>query len=50
MLVSDHGMTENGNHGGASYEEADALMLLIGLRDYDRRPSTHKTVNQVCTN
>ncbi|XP_063947453.1 GPI ethanolamine phosphate transferase 2 isoform X2 [Daucus carota subsp. sativus] len=47
MLVSDHGMTENGNHGGASYEEADALMLLIGLRDYDRRPSTHKTVNQV---
>ncbi|KAK1361792.1 GPI ethanolamine phosphate transferase 2 [Heracleum sosnowskyi] len=47
MVVSDHGMTENGNHGGASYEETDALMLLIGLRDYDHRPTTHKTVNQV---
>ncbi|XP_074371863.1 GPI ethanolamine phosphate transferase 2 isoform X2 [Apium graveolens] len=47
MVVSDHGMTENGNHGGASYEETDALMLLVGLRDYDHRPSTHKTVNQV---
>lgn len=49
MVVSDHGMTENGNHGGASYEETDALMLLIGLGDYDHRPTTHKIVNQVCT-
>lgn len=24
-------MTENGNHGGSSYEETDSLMLFIGL-------------------
>ncbi|CAN8287760.1 unnamed protein product [Cochlearia groenlandica] len=31
IVVSDHGMTENGNHGGSSYEEIDSLMLFIGL-------------------
>ncbi|OMO56261.1 Type I phosphodiesterase/nucleotide pyrophosphatase/phosphate transferase [Corchorus capsularis] len=34
MIVSDHGMTENGNHGGSSYEETDSLALLIGLRNH----------------
>lgn len=24
-------MTENGNHGGSSYEETDSLMLFVGL-------------------
>lgn len=24
-------MTENGNHGGSSYEETDSLALFIGL-------------------
>ncbi|XP_042507866.1 GPI ethanolamine phosphate transferase 2 isoform X2 [Macadamia integrifolia] len=32
LVVSDHGMTENGNHGGSSYEETDSLALFIGLR------------------
>ncbi|XP_006293624.2 GPI ethanolamine phosphate transferase 2 isoform X1 [Capsella rubella] len=32
IVVSDHGMTDNGNHGGSSYEETDSLMLFIGLR------------------
>ncbi|XP_010472242.1 PREDICTED: GPI ethanolamine phosphate transferase 2-like [Camelina sativa] len=31
VVVSDHGMTDNGNHGGSSYEETDSLMLFIGL-------------------
>ncbi|XP_022739240.1 GPI ethanolamine phosphate transferase 2 isoform X2 [Durio zibethinus] len=34
MIVSDHGMTENGNHGGSSYEETDSLALFIGLRNH----------------
>ncbi|XP_017975282.1 PREDICTED: GPI ethanolamine phosphate transferase 2 [Theobroma cacao] len=34
MVVSDHGMTENGNHGGSSYEETDSLALFIGLRNH----------------
>ncbi|XWS29590.1 hypothetical protein CRYUN_Cryun24cG0041800 [Craigia yunnanensis] len=34
MMVSDHGMTENGNHGGSSYEETDSLALFIGLRNH----------------
>lgn len=29
MIASDHGMTDGGNHGGASYQEADALALFI---------------------
>ncbi|XP_077213618.1 alkaline-phosphatase-like family protein isoform X2 [Tasmannia lanceolata] len=31
MIVSDHGMTNGGNHGGSSYEETDSLALVIGL-------------------
>ena len=27
MVASDHRMTDGGNHGGASYQEADALAL-----------------------
>ncbi|KAL1107459.1 hypothetical protein V6Z11_D03G045700 [Gossypium hirsutum] len=34
MIVSDHGMTENGNHGGSTYEETDTLALFIGLRNH----------------
>jgi hypothetical protein len=29
MVASDHGMTDGGNHGGASYQEEDALALFI---------------------
>ncbi|KAL2650538.1 hypothetical protein R1flu_018666 [Riccia fluitans] len=29
VVVSDHGMTDGGNHGGATYQEADALALFI---------------------
>lgn len=29
MVVSDHGMTDGGNHGGSSYEETDSLALFI---------------------
>ncbi|KAH9605995.1 hypothetical protein KSS87_012277 [Heliosperma pusillum] len=32
LVVSDHGMTESGNHGGSSYEETDALALFIAPR------------------
>lgn len=31
VLVSDHGMTEMGNHGGASNEESSAVMLFVNL-------------------
>lgn len=33
VIVSDHGMTEEGNHGGSSYEETDSLAIFIGPRD-----------------
>ncbi|OQR86350.1 GPI ethanolamine phosphate transferase 2-like isoform X1 [Achlya hypogyna] len=29
LLLSDHGMTETGNHGGASVEESSALLLFV---------------------
>ncbi|XP_074308511.1 GPI ethanolamine phosphate transferase 2 isoform X2 [Silene latifolia] len=32
LVVSDHGMTDSGNHGGSSYEETDALALFIAPR------------------
>ncbi|XP_010555410.1 PREDICTED: GPI ethanolamine phosphate transferase 2 isoform X2 [Tarenaya hassleriana] len=49
VVVSDHGMTENGNHGGSSYEETDSLMLFIGLRDdtSDYAVATENIANQV---
>lgn len=49
MVVSDHGMTENGNHGGSSFEETDALALFIGLNSIasDYTSATHNTAHQV---
>ncbi|MCO5584199.1 hypothetical protein L7F22_038122 [Adiantum nelumboides] len=34
VIASDHGMTHGGNHGGASYEETDALALFICKRTF----------------
>lgn len=49
MVVSDHGMTENGNHGGSSYEETDSLVLFVGLKQESfHHPSVaYSTVDQV---
>ncbi|XP_026388713.1 GPI ethanolamine phosphate transferase 2-like isoform X1 [Papaver somniferum] len=49
MVVSDHGMTENGNHGGSSYEETDSLALFIGIGSKlpDYALATRKTASQV---
>ncbi|XP_057448555.1 GPI ethanolamine phosphate transferase 2 isoform X2 [Lotus japonicus] len=49
VVVSDHGMTENGNHGGSSYEETDSLALFIGQRNHasDHAVSNHDTISQV---
>lgn len=41
MVASDHGMTDGGNHGGASYQEADALALFIS-RSYPVSTSDDK--------
>ncbi|CAA0821025.1 Alkaline-phosphatase-like family protein [Striga hermonthica] len=29
MIVSDHGMTDSGNHGGSSFEETDSLAIFV---------------------
>ncbi|CAL9001848.1 unnamed protein product [Prunus brigantina] len=49
VVVSDHGMTESGNHGGSSYEETDSLALFIGLNNdiSDYSPSTRNIIYQV---
>ncbi|XP_038881646.1 GPI ethanolamine phosphate transferase 2 isoform X3 [Benincasa hispida] len=49
VVVSDHGMTENGNHGGSSYEETDSLLLFIGSKSHatDFPSSIGNDVNQV---
>lgn len=49
MVVSDHGMTESGNHGGSSYEETDSLVLIVGLRNHasDYDAAVHNTAHQV---
>lgn len=46
MVVSDHGMQENGNHGGSSYEETDSLALFIGP-GISNVSATYDTINQV---
>ncbi|KAK2977286.1 hypothetical protein RJ640_013051, partial [Escallonia rubra] len=43
LVVSDHGMTEYGNHGGSSQEETDSLALFIGLRNHDNESATTNT-------
>ncbi|XP_023003513.1 GPI ethanolamine phosphate transferase 2 isoform X1 [Cucurbita maxima] len=49
VVVSDHGMTENGNHGGSSYEETDSLLLFIGSKSHatDSASVISNDVNQV---
>eukprot|EP00257_Ricinus_communis_P022146 XP_015581796.1 GPI ethanolamine phosphate transferase 2 isoform X2 [Ricinus communis] len=49
VVVSDHGMTESGNHGGSSYEETDSLALFVGLQNSvsDYASATHNSVHQV---
>ncbi|KAH7297933.1 hypothetical protein KP509_25G019500 [Ceratopteris richardii] len=34
VIASDHGMTQGGNHGGASFEETDALALFVRKRPF----------------
>ena len=49
MVVSDHGMTESGNHGGSSYEETDSLALFVGLKNGAPfcESAAHNSVHQV---
>ncbi|MQL71450.1 hypothetical protein Taro_003782 [Colocasia esculenta] len=49
VVVSDHGMTDHGNHGGSSYEETDCLALFVGLQEKPASSNmvTYKMVNQV---
>lgn len=48
-IVSDHGMTHSGNHGGSSYEETDSLALFVGLNVNisDYASATRNTAYQV---
>ncbi|KAG0494659.1 hypothetical protein HPP92_005653 [Vanilla planifolia] len=49
VVVSDHGMTESGNHGGSSYEETDSLAVFIDLQSQSPiyAPSMRREVFQV---
>lgn len=49
VVVSDHGLTENGNHGGSSYEETDSIALFIGPKTHasGHSSSNHDTIFQV---
>lgn len=49
VVVSDHGMTDNGNHGGSSYEETDSVALFVGLQPNptDFKLQAYRTINQV---
>ncbi|KAG0492570.1 hypothetical protein HPP92_005968 [Vanilla planifolia] len=50
VVVSDHGMTESGNHGGSSYEETDSLAVFIDLQSQSPiyAPSMRREVFQKC--
>ncbi|XP_060184142.1 GPI ethanolamine phosphate transferase 2 isoform X1 [Lycium barbarum] len=47
LVVSDHGMTENGNHGGSSFEETDSLALFIGPTTFGSTSGNPNKANQV---
>ena len=38
LVMSDHGMTPDGNHGGASDDEVNAALLAYSPRGLNRRP------------
>ncbi|KAH6799432.1 Alkaline-phosphatase-like family protein [Perilla frutescens var. frutescens] len=45
VVVSDHGMTDGGNHGGSSYEETDSLALFINaekISDVEHSKETYQ--------
>ncbi|KAF0689997.1 Aste57867_18587 [Aphanomyces stellatus] len=45
VLCSDHGMTETGNHGGASIEESSALLLFVlPSTTTTKKKTTHRTL------
>ncbi|WOK96220.1 GPI ethanolamine phosphate transferase 2 isoform X1 [Canna indica] len=49
LVVSDHGMTNGGNHGGSSYDETDSLAIFIGsgVDDPDKSLSAREAASQV---
>ncbi|GAB4848789.1 hypothetical protein Ancab_003517 [Ancistrocladus abbreviatus] len=49
VVVSDHGMTDGGNHGGSSHDETDSLVLFIGpsFKVSGYASATCNTANQV---
>ncbi|KAL3721795.1 hypothetical protein ACJRO7_034178 [Eucalyptus globulus] len=49
VIVSDHGMTESGNHGGSSFEETDSLAVFVDLGDHtlDHASATDNSANQI---
>ncbi|XP_048128451.1 GPI ethanolamine phosphate transferase 2 isoform X3 [Rhodamnia argentea] len=49
VIVSDHGMTESGNHGGSSFEETDSLAVFFGLGGHtlDYASATDNSANQI---
>ncbi|KAK3411788.1 hypothetical protein EUGRSUZ_I00548 [Eucalyptus grandis] len=49
VIVSDHGMTESGNHGGSSFEETDSLAVFVDLGDHtlDHASTTGNSANQI---
>ncbi|KAL2521817.1 Alkaline-phosphatase-like family protein [Forsythia ovata] len=47
LVVSDHGMTESGNHGGSSYEETDSLALFISPGTFNYTSETNNKAFQV---
>ncbi|XP_031498611.1 GPI ethanolamine phosphate transferase 2 isoform X2 [Nymphaea colorata] len=49
VVLSDHGMTSSGNHGGSSFEETDSLAMFIHLNGKMAVSASdkYKTVNQV---
>uniref|UniRef100_A0A7N0TJ25 GPI ethanolamine phosphate transferase 2 C-terminal domain-containing protein n=1 Tax=Kalanchoe fedtschenkoi TaxID=63787 RepID=A0A7N0TJ25_KALFE len=48
LVVSDHGMTYSGNHGGSSFEETDTLALFVGPKSSGTRyGSATSSINQV---
>ncbi|KAF3790065.1 GPI ethanolamine phosphate transferase 2 [Nymphaea thermarum] len=49
VVLSDHGMTNSGNHGGSTFEETDSLAMFIHLNGEMAVSASdkYKTVNQV---
>ncbi len=46
FVMGDHGMTEDGNHGGATAEETKTILFSFAKKKFNKFMKIHPEINQ----